>query len=290
VVALAEYFEDAPDQDKLWTIALLSGRRPKRAITTTNLKEWAADEAGIPLWLFEESYPIVGDLAETIALILPEGKGGSNQSLTSWIERIIALKDTPEEERRAGIVSAWGQLTTTERFLFNKLITGGFRVGVSQKLMTRALGQATGIDEASLAHRVMGDWTPDTTTFENLILSDDPTADLSKPYPFYLAYALEQNPVDLGPPEEWFAEHKWDGIRGQLIIRGGAHYLWSRGEELITDRFPEFKSAPDFVTDGTVLDGEVLTWADDAPLPFQTLQTRIGRKSVSKKLISGQKG
>jgi len=286
VAALATYFEEAPDTDKLWTIALLSGRRPKRAITTTSLKVWAAEEAGIPLWLFEESYPIVGDLAETIALILPEGGGGSNLSLTDWIGTIMGLKDAPEEARRDAIVAAWRQLTTTERFLFNKLITGGFRIGISQKLMTRALGRATGIDEASLAHRIMGDWTPETTSFAELILSDDPLADLSRPYPFYLAYALEQSPQDLGPPEAWFAEHKWDGIRGQLIIRGGAHYLWSRGEELITDRFPEFAAVPDFVPDGTVLDGEVLTWADGAPLPFQTLQTRIGRKKVSRKLLA----
>ncbi len=286
VAALADYFLDAPDMDKLWTIALLSGRRPRRAITATNLKVWAAEEAGIPLWLFEEAYPIVGDLAETIALVLPSGGSGSNLGLADWMDAIAALKDVSEEERRAGIVSAWAQLDTVERFLFNKLITGGFRVGVSQKLMTRALAAATGIDEAALAHRIMGDWTPDRVTFEELILSDDPSADLSKPYPFYLAYALDGEPADLGPPGDWFAEHKWDGIRGQLIIRGGAHYVWSRGEELITARFPELASVPDFVPQGTVFDGEILTWQDGAPLPFQTLQTRIGRKTLSKKLLS----
>ena len=286
VAALAEYFVNASNEDKLWTIALLSGRRPRRAITTTNLREWAAEEAGIPLWLFEESYPIVGDLAETIALVLPAGDGRANLTLTGWIEKILALKEAPDQARRDTVTTAWASLDTTERFLFNKLITGGFRIGVSQKLMTRALSQATGIDEASLAHRIMGDWTPQTTDFETLILSDDPTADLSKPYPFYLAYALEDSPSDLGEPADWFAEHKWDGIRGQLIIRGGQYYLWSRGEELISNRFPEFAAVPDFVPDGTVLDGEVLTWADDKPLPFQTLQTRIGRKTVSKQMLA----
>lgn len=286
VDALAQYFVNASDDDKLWTIALLSGRRPKRAITTTHLREWAAEEAGIPHWLFEECYPIVGDLAETIALILPEGRGGSNMSLTDWITKIMSLKDASEDIRKAEILKAWRHLNATERFLFNKLITGGFRIGVSQKLMTRALSKATGIDESALAHRIMGDWTPDTTDFENLILAPDPLADLSKPYPFYLAYGLENAPETLGAPEEWFAEHKWDGIRGQLVIRGGQYFLWSRGEELISDRFPEFAIVPDFVEDGTVIDGEVLTWKDEAPLPFQTLQTRIGRKTVSKQMLS----
>ena len=285
VAALSEYFVNAPDADKLWTIALLSGRRPRRAITTTRLREWAAEAAGIPLWLFEECYPIVGDLAETIALVLPDGSGGSNQSLTEWIGTIKALKPLEEAEQKEGILSAWATLNATERFLFNKLLTGGFRVGVSQKLMTRALATATGIEESALAHRIMGDWTPDKTSFEDLILTDDPSADLSKPYPFYLAYAIEGKPADLGPEQDWFAEHKWDGIRGQLIIRGGAHYLWSRGEELITDRFPEFASVPDFVPSGCVFDGEILTWDGEMPLPFQTLQTRIGRKKPSKKLL-----
>lgn len=285
VAALAAYFETSPDDDKLWTIALLSGRRPRRAITATSLREWAADEAGIPLWLFEESYSIVGDLAETIALVLPDGTGGSNLSLSEWVAKIISLKDAPDDNRRDQIIAAWRQLSSTERFLFNKLITGGFRIGVSQKLMTRALSQATGIEEASLAHRIMGDWTPQTTDFDSLILSEDVNADLSKPYPFYLAHALDGAPSELGAPGDWYAEHKWDGIRGQLIIRGGNYFLWSRGEELISDRFPEFAAAPDFLPDGTVLDGEVLTWMDGRPLPFQTLQTRIGRKAVSKQML-----
>ena len=283
VEALADYFREAPDEDRLWTIALLSGRRPKRGITTTDLRHWAAEIAGMPLWLFEECYPIVGDLAETIALFLHPPTTRSNLSLTGAIEETMALKAVEEDERKARITALWAGMETTERFLFNKLITGGFRVGVSQKLMTRALAAATGIEETVLAHRIMGDWTPATTNFEALILSEAEGQDLSKPYPFYLAYGLEDPPEALGAPEAWSAEWKWDGIRGQLIVRGGQHFLWSRGEELITDRFPEFAAAPDFVPDGTVLDGEVLPWRGDAPLPFAMLQTRIGRKTVSKK-------
>ena len=286
VAALADYFRDAPEDDRLWTIALLSGRRPRRTVTTTALREWAAEKAAIPLWLFEESYPVVGDLAETIALILPPNSRRSDHSLTRWITEIRALGQKDEPARKSGILDAWDQLDATERFLFNKLITGGFRIGVAQKLMTRALAQATGHDEAILAHRLMGDWTPETTSFHGLIEAPDPAADLSRPYPFYLAYQIDQPPEDLGPVTDWIAEHKWDGIRGQLILRGRQHFVWSRGEELMTDRFPELATAVDFVPQGTVLDGEILAWSGDAPLPFNALQKRIGRKTVPKKLLT----
>ncbi|TDL81234.1 ATP-dependent DNA ligase [Palleronia sediminis] len=287
VDALADYLREAPEEDRLWTIALLSGRRPKRIIATGRLREWAAERAGIPLWLFEESYPIVGDLAETIALILPEPTQGSDLSLTGWIGEIRALPALDEPARKAAILDAWDRLPARERFVFNKLLTGGFRMGVSQKLMTRALSRATGIDEPELAHRLMGDWSPDRTSFDRLVLAPDPAADLSRPYPFYLAYQLVGGPEALdAPPEAWAAERKWDGIRGQLVLRGGQHFLWSRGEELMTDRFPELATLTDFVPPGTVLDGEVVAWDGAAPLSFATLQKRIGRKTVPKKLLS----
>lgn len=285
VAALASYFQEAPNDDRLWTIALFSGRRPKRAITTTRLREWAAEKAGLPLWLLEECYPVVGDLAETIALLLPEPDAAIDLSLTEWINRLRNLAQQPEETRKTIILDAWDKLDTTERFLFNKLITGGFRIGVSQKLMTRALSQATGKPEAELAHRLMGNWTPDDTSWHDLIESEDGSTDDSRPYPFYLAYALEDEPGALGSPEDWHAEWKWDGIRGQLILRGGEQYLWSRGEELITDTFPEFSRAKDFVPEGTVLDGEILVW-NDGPEPFNALQKRLGRKTVSRKMLS----
>ena len=288
VAALAAYFTDAPVEDRLWTIALLSGRRPRRTVTVTRLREWAAERAGIPLWLFEESYPVVGDLAETIALILPEPSTVTDRTLTEWIAEIRGLAAVEEPDRKAGILAAWDGLDTTGRFVFNKLITGGFRMGVSQKLMTRALAQATGIEESDLAHRLMGDWSPDTTSFTTLILAPDPGADLSKPYPFYLAYQLD-DPVDtLGDPSDWAAEHKWDGIRGQVILRAGRHFVWSRGEELMTDRFPELARLIDYLPDGTVIDGEILAWnaASGMPMTFNALQKRIGRKTVPKALLA----
>ncbi len=285
VAALAEFFATAPDADKLWCVALFSGRRPRRVITTTVLREWAAERAGIPLWLFEESYPVVGDLAETIALVLPPAGRAEERSLSDWIAELKRLSALSDADRKAGILAAWDALPGIERFLFTKLLTGGFRVGVSQKLMTRALARATGQDEAVLTHKLMGSWTPETVTWRGLIEADDPGADLSRPYPFYLAYQLEEG-TDLGPVTDWLADRKWDGIRGQLILRGGEHHLWSRGEELMTDRFPELARLVDFLPAGTVIDGEVLAFRDGAPLSFNALQKRIGRKTVPRKLLA----
>src|SRR6056297_3007826 len=285
VAALADYFRTAPEADRLWTIALFSGRRPKRAITTTRLREWAAERAGIPLWLFEESYPIVGDLAETIALVLPPPSTTHDASLAAWIDHLRALKDADDETRKEQVLAAWEGLTPLERLVFNKLLTGGFRIGISRKLMTRALAQALGRDEAEIAHRLMGDWTPDSTTWADLIESHDPTDTLSRPYPFCLAYGLEDGPESLGPPADWLAEWKWDGIRGQVIARAGQVFVWSRGEELMTDRFPEFAGLAQMLPDGTVLDGEILPFDGENPLPFNALQKRLGRKTVPAKLL-----
>ncbi|MCF2870044.1 ATP-dependent DNA ligase [Octadecabacter sp. G9-8] len=285
VAAMASYFRTASDQDKLWCIALFSGRRPRRVIMTTLLREWAAERAGLPLWLFEECYPIVGDLAETINLFLPPSTGDEERPLTYWINELKRLSSLDDDGRKTGILNAWKILPQTQRFLFIKLLTGGFRIGVSQKLMTRALAKATKQDEAVLTHKLMGNWTPETTTWADLIEADDPTADLSRPYPFYLAYGVE-DVNQLGPTTDWFIDRKWDGIRGQLILRGGEHHLWSRGEDLITDRFPELAQLRDYLPDGTVIDGEILAFQDEKPLSFNTLQKRIGRKTVPKKLLT----
>ena len=288
IAALAAYFTTAPEADRLWTVALLSGRRPRRSITTTKLRAWAAERAGIPDWLFDTCYPVVGDLSETIALILPAPQSRIEASLSQWIADLRALDGADDTARRAFVLRAWDGLPPVERFVFNKLITGGWRMGVSQKLMTRALAQATGIDAGDLTHRLMGDWSPDTVTWQGLITAPDPQAALSRPYPFALAHQLDMPAEALGPLEDWLAEDKWDGIRGQLIKRGGGHHLWSRGEELMTDRFPELASIAAALPDGTVIDGEVLAWdhTTDRPLGFAKLQPRIGRKTVPKRLLA----
>lgn len=285
VAALTSYFKKAGDADKVWTIAILSHRRPPRPVNTTLLRVWANELAGIPLWLFEESYHIVGDLAETIALILPPTQQSSDKSLSAFLEEMIALKAKSDTEKREYLHQNWLQLNYYERFVFTKLITGSFRIGVSQKLMTRALANATGVDEDVLAYKLMGDWKPAKTTFEDLILAERSSDFESKPFPFFLAYPVEGEPQELGNANEFAIEHKWDGIRSQTIVRNKQLYVWSRGEELVTDKYPELQVLANLLPDGTVIDGEILPWIDNNIGTFNDLQTRIGRKTVSADLL-----
>ncbi|MFD1604325.1 ATP-dependent DNA ligase [Flavobacterium artemisiae] len=285
VDALTNYFLKASDEDKVWTIAILSHRRPPRPVNTTLLRLWANELAHIPLWLFEESYHIVGDLAETIALVIPTTKEHSDKSLTEYLQEIIALKKKTDSEKKEYLQSNWLALNYYERFVFTKLITGSFRIGLSQKLMTRALSKAQNVDEDTLAYKLMGDWNPNTITFQELILDEKSSDYLSKPYPFYLAYPIEGEIENLGNPEDWSAEHKWDGIRSQTIIRENEIYVWSRGEELVTDKYPEFGCFIGVIPNGTVIDGEILPFIKNEIGTFNDLQTRIGRKNVSASVL-----
>nr|MBA3659639.1 ATP-dependent DNA ligase [Gemmatimonadales bacterium] len=267
-------------------VHFLSGRRPKRLIPSGDLRTWAAQEAGVPDWLFEESYHAVGDLAETISLLLPGGGRSSDLPLRHWVEeRLLRLRGEDAAVQRELILGAWRELDRLERYVWNKLITGAFRVGASQRLVVRALATVSGLDEGVVAHRLMGAWEPSSEFFSRLIAADTRDADVSRPYPFYLAYALATEPATLGDFGLWGAEWKWDGIRAQLIRRAGRTYLWSRGEDLLTGRFPEVEEPAALLADGTVIDGELMPWTD-GPLPFAQLQRRIGRKTLSKKILS----
>ena len=285
IKALIDYFQQASDQDKLWAIALLSHRRPKRTVSATYLAQWANELSQLPAWLFEESYHVVGDLSETITLVLPSEYEPSHFSLTYWMDFIKDLEKKDVPEKKEQIVWAWKHLDETERFVFNKLITGGFRIGVSQQLMVKALSKYANVKENIVAHRLMGNWSPDINAFDQLVYATDET-DISRPYPFYLAYALDEPVESLGDPSEWMAERKWDGIRGQVIVRKGQLFVWSRGEELVTDKYPEYQVMLNLLAEGTVIDGEILPFKNDRPMSFNYLQTRIGRKTLSQKLLS----
>lgn len=285
VEALTHYFKNAEDKDKVWTIAILSHRRPPRPVNTTLMRQWASELANIPLWLFEESYHIVGDLAETIALVIPPAEESSEKSLNQFLQEILELKPKTESEKKDYLQKNWLELNYYERFVFTKLITGSFRIGVSQKLMTRALSKATDIDEDILAYKMMGNWKPEKTTFKKLILEENEEDYLSKPYPFYLAYAIDGEVEELGDVANWSAEHKWDGIRSQVIVRNEELFVWSRGEELVTDKYPEFEGFIGKIPNGTVIDGEILPYPKGKIGTFKDLQTRIGRKNISKKLL-----
>jgi DNA ligase-1 len=294
LAALANYFEKAPDADKVWTIAIFSGRRPKRLVKSSLLHQWCAELANIPIWLFEESYHTVGDLAETIALCIPQqqkqSEGFADHTLSDLIDRFLVLQNATEEEKKLFITTSWKQLSFEACFVFNKLITGGFRVGISQQMMVNTLQKVAGLEAAAIAHRISGQWDPAAMRFHSLLFENDTSHDASKPYPFYLAYQLDDEITALGRPHEWQAEWKWDGIRGQIIKRHDLLFVWSRGEELMTERFPELQSLLSHLPNGVCLDGEIVCIDPDAneewkPLPFSLLQTRIGRKTVSKKQL-----
>jgi len=287
VDAMVRYFADAPPRNAAWAVYFLSGNRPKRLLNARVLAAWAMDAAGVPQWLFDESYEAVGDLAETITLLLPDAERADDRPLYAWVEEsLLTLPSLPEAHQRQAILDAWGTLRGTERFVWNKLITGAWRVGVSRQLVTRALSQVSGVDEGTIAHRLTGAWTPTAQAFEALVATDTRDADRTRPYPFFLAYALDGELEALGEPQVWQVEWKWDGIRSQLVHRDGITHIWSRGEELVTERFPEIVEAASFLPDGTVLDGEILPWKDNAPLPFAQLQRRIGRVRLSQSILA----
>jgi DNA ligase-1 len=297
VAALVAYFSSAPPADAAWVVAFLTGRRPKRLVRATDLRAWAADAADIPDWLFEESYAQAGDLAETITLLVPRateregaahrGAAHDDASFATWVtERLLPLAGAAPDVQRAALRDAWRALDGTARFVFNKLLTGAFRVGVSDGLVVRALARVSGVEQDVIAHRLMGEWEPSAAWFASLTSREIDDAAWSRPYPFFLAYALDAPAESLGDAPAWQVEWKWDGIRAQVVKRRGRVLLWSRGEELLAGRFPEVEQACAFLPDGTVLDGELLAWRDGAPLPFSALQRRLNRKTVGRTLLA----
>ncbi|AKU24379.1 ATP-dependent DNA ligase [Massilia sp. NR 4-1] len=291
--ALTAYFRSAPPENAAWAVYFLAGGKPRQAVPLKLLRQYATEYAGLDAWLFDECYHAVGDLAETIAHILPAPKQRSDAGLAEWVEgRIAPLRGAAPGVIREALFRYWDELETRERFLLVKLIGGGFRVGVSRLLVTRALSTLANLDNKLMAQRLMG-WTdgsvkPTAQGFLNLLgaAAQDGVAQAGgQPYPFFLAHPLQTAPATLGDLRQWQAEWKYDGMRAQLVRRGGQSWLWSRGEDLITDRFPELAALP--LPDGTVVDGEILVWREgDVPAPFADLQKRIGRKTLSTRLLA----
>jgi DNA ligase-1 len=294
VEALRAYFAQAPAADAAWAVYFLAGGKPRQVVPTALLRATACAHAGIDDWLFDECYQAVGDLAETIAHVLPPPQRRSDQGLAHWVEeRVLPLRGLGPDEQAARLRQAFDELDSAGRFLLVKLIGGGFRVGVSKPLVQRALALHAGVDPKLMAQRLMG-WTDarasvSAARWQQLVSGQpDATTDAGQPYPFFLAHPLQADPATLGPASDWLAEWKYDGIRAQLVRRAGGCWIWSRGEELVTERFPEVVAAARGLPDGTVLDGEVLVWREGAPMPapFQLLQQRIGRKTLTKKVLA----
>ncbi|AYF47286.1 ATP-dependent DNA ligase [Pseudomonas fluorescens] len=296
LAALQAYFLQAPAEDAAWAVYFLSGGRPRQLVPTRLLRDMATEAAGIEPWLFEESYQSVGDLAETISLLLPESTYTSQDGLAVWLEeKLLPLRGLAPQDLAERLPALWAQLDQPSLMVCIKLITGSFRVGVSKLLVTRALAAMADLDSKRVAQRLVG-YTdlsnrPTAEGYLKLIAaeSDDEHAQRGgQPYPFFLAHGLSQ-PVEqfdalLGSPADWQVEWKWDGIRAQLVKRDGRLWVWSRGEELVTERFPELHSLTSGLPDGTVIDGEIVVWKD-AVQPFALLQQRIGRKTLSKKVL-----
>ena len=291
VAAMADYFRHAPPADAAWAVFFLTGRRVKRLVPGAAIGDWTAAATGIEEWLLDECYAVVGDGAETAALVLDQLPAAPPEdiSLAQWVEeRILPLRNMPPEMQEARVIEWVQRLDRWSRFTLLKLLTGELRVGVSQTLVVRALAVAADLPVTTVAARLMGEWTPSAQWYDSVLAHGVTIEDLSRPYPFYLASPIESTVGpsfgvaelegllrDLSP---WFFEWKWDGIRAQVVKRAGQIHVWSRGEELITDRFPEITDAAASLPDGTVLDGEILAFRHDRPLPFSALQQRIGRQ------------
>lgn len=289
VGALKFYFERADARDAAWALYFLSGRKPRQIVPSKKLREWAIEISKIPEWLYEESRDTVGDGAETIALLLPNNSSTDDTPLHVLVEkRLLSLRGVEEAIQHEEVLSSWQAMNYSQRLVYNKLISGSFRVGVSQLLVTRALSQVNDVPTDIIAHRLMGDWQP-TPEFYEKVVSIEMDADerpIARPFPFHMAHQIDFTLEKLGEIKDWQAEWKWDGIRVQVIKRENQVFLWSRGEDLITERFPEIAAAAAFLPNGTVFDGEILPWREDSVLPFTELQKRIGRKNVSAKMLA----
>ncbi len=304
VAALRDYLAQVEPADAAWAVYFLSGGKPRQTVPSGLLRRLACERAGIDDWLFEECYQAVGDLAETIALVLPPPARLAERGLAEWIEQcLLPLREATPQAQAQAITSYWDELDATGRFLLAKLIAGGFRVGVSKLLVQRALAEHAALDPKLVAQRMMGytdkQARPDATAYARLIApvdgeasADGGTAALpvGQPFPFFLAHPLDL-PVDdfpsrIGPPSDWLVEWKYDGIRAQVVRQGGQVWIWSRGEELITERFPEIVALARDWPDGSIVDGEIVVWKADAPASFALLQQRIGRKTLTKKILT----
>lgn len=288
VAAMVSYFSEAPPADAAWAAFFLTGRRLKRLVPYAAINDWTRAATGLDDWLLEECYAVVGDGAETAALVLDQVAVETREDvpLAEWVEtRIQPLRGLDPASQQARVSSWWGRLDRSQRFMLLKILTGELRVGVSQTLVVRALAQAAKLPATTIAARIMGEWTPAPEWFAALLSHEHTDDDRSRPYPFFLASPLEGSAESLGPRDDWLVEYKWDGIRAQLVRRGGDVHLWSRGEELITHRFPEIAAASTRLPAGTVLDGEVLAFRADRPLPFSALQQRIGRQKQVAQMV-----
>lgn len=286
IQAIETFLSESTELDKYWFLRLFTGKRPRRSVKTNLLRQWATQISEVPDWLFQESYLAVGDLAETISLIIPPAKETIEKSLDQWMQEIMALPTMNEEDIKTYIITSWNQLGQTERFVFNKLLGSSFRIGVSSKSLINAFAKYYHTDSNLVSHSLMSDWDHENLSFEDYIKGEHINANLSSPFPFSLANSLDQELEGLGSSEDWQVEYKWDGIRGQIIHREGETFIWSRGEEMVNDQFPELMLALENIKVDFVIDGEIVPYDGEGVMNFNQLQRRLNRKNISKKMMA----
>lgn len=296
--ALKKYFKQAPELDAVWAVLILTGRIQKKSLTSRNLRDSFFKKTGYPDWLFEESYAHVGDTAETISLLLQSLELTSAEGLEKrpskplhvlMQDEIPALGRVKDDAARADkLMALWQELDADQIFILNKLITGGFRVGVSEKLVIRALSEVFGTASDQISHRLTGPQEASAENFRRWVSTETSELTVSQPYPFCLAYSWSDRRDQVWRPEDWALEWKYDGIRSQVIRRDEQVWIWSRGEEEISSTFPELTEDFRELEPGTVLDGEVVVLREGLVQPFQDLQKRLGRKKVSSATLKAQ--
>jgi DNA ligase 1 len=283
---LFEYMRVADPADCIWAISLLSGKKPKQVVPIKKLREWAAELSNVPDWLFEECQSNVGDLAETITLLLPQSDNSTEVKLHVLIENVLAdLRKMDETNQKQSVIDVWMLMNNSERFVWNKLITGSFRPVVQANIIIKAISLFSGVNEQAISHRITGDWEPSLGFFLFLISNDTKDADKSIPYPFCSVGEIEEGFEKIVDINEWQAEWKWDGIRAQIIKRDDEVFIRSFDGDLITLCLPELNEAGKYLPDGIVIEGEIIPWKDNKPMPFAELQKRLGRKKLTKKII-----
>lgn len=287
VAAMAEYFSTAELEDKIWASLLLRGRVHRTPLTSHRMRAAFARLSQAPKWLLEECFSHVGDTAETLALLMNSGvlkvdTTPQERSLHVWMtEELVGLRTLDDAELDQRLLALWRSTKPEEWFLMNKLLTGAFRIGVSERLVLKALAQATGESESVWHQWLLGKSERDFEELKRVFRGEAPKRETLQAVPFCLAAPLEVSFFETEQPQNYLAEWKWDGIRAQIIKKEDKVWIWSRGEDMITESFPEIKQMAASWPEDAILDGELLVWDKDKPADFHVLQQRLGRKRLT---------
>jgi DNA ligase 1 len=276
-----EYFMSTPDPDRGWALAALTGELSFAGVKPAQIRDLVLER--VDAELFSLSHDFVGDLAETVALIWPKKHGANHvPSLSEVVDSMaVATRDSS-----GALLGAWlDALDATARWALLKLATGALRVGVSARLAKTALAEdsTASLDEIEAVwHALHPPYTELFAWLEGRAarpeLGDRPTFT-----PLMLAQPLEEDDIPKLSPADYRAEWKWDGIRVELVGRGGERRLYSRSGDDIGAAFPDLLAT---LNEDVVLDGELLVMRDGVIAPFNDLQQRLNRKIATSKMIA----